>query len=205
MKEASLGSSVMVAAHGSTPKIRISEIFEYLSFINSVKRSMVLEIDHLRANYSCIKMRLYMYSVKEIPLYGLAEDEPSTRLFKTVNSNSEFDDNWMMINVNADSEHQLISTALVIQSIDSDRMEVKKLKHFAQKQVDAKSVALLLASNEAQEKILKHEETRSDAATHLESSCNEIRPAIEEQEREESSQAKPADSNIENEIKLLPN
>jgi histone-lysine N-methyltransferase SETD2 len=158
------------------------------------------------------------YSVEKIPLYDSAEDEPSTRLFKTVNSsNSEFDGNRMIINVNVDSEHQLMSTALVVQSLDSDPMEgvvmevknevsketklysqdnqpafLKKnamisrirsntacrnyhigsgsisnkrskqgsngrLKHFAQKQVDAKSVALLLASNEAQEEILKHE------------------------------------------------
>lgn len=156
------------------------------------------------------------YSVEKIPLYDSAEDEPSM-LFKTVNSNSEFDVKRMMINVNANSEHQLMSTALVVQSLDSDPMEgvvmeVKneaseetklysqnnqpaflkknamisrirsntacrnyhiesgsvsnkrlkqgssgKLKHYAQKQVDAKSVALLLASNEAQEEILKHE------------------------------------------------
>ncbi|XP_004306471.1 PREDICTED: histone-lysine N-methyltransferase ASHH1-like [Fragaria vesca subsp. vesca] len=245
------------------------------------------------------------YSVEKIPLYDSAEDEPSM-LFKTVNSNSEFDVKRMMINVNANSEHQLMSTALVVQSLDSDPMEgvvmeVKneaseetklysqnnqpaflkknamisrirsntacrnyhiesgsvsnkrlkqgssgKLKHYAQKQVDAKSVALLLASNEAQEEILKHEEMRSDAATHLESLYNEIRPAIEEHERDSqdsvatsvaekwieacclklkmefdlyssivkqvacttrkaSSESKYADSNIENEIKLLPN
>lgn len=153
------------------------------------------------------------YSVEKIPLYDSAEDEPSSMLLKTVNSNSH----QMMINVNADSEHQLMSTALVVHSLDSDPMEgvvmevkneaseetklysqdnqpaflkknamisrirsntacrnyhigsgsisnkrVKqgssaKLKHFAQKQVNAKSVALLLASNEAQEEILKHE------------------------------------------------
>ncbi|XP_050386962.1 histone-lysine N-methyltransferase ASHH1 isoform X2 [Argentina anserina] len=184
------------------------------------------------------------YSVEKIPLYDSAEDEPSSMLFKTVNSNSEFDVKGMMINVHADSENQLMSTALVVHSLESDPMEcvVKeaknevseetqiysldnqpaflkknamisrirsntacrnyhiesgsisnkrikqgssaKLKHYVQKQVNAKSVALLLASNEAQEEILKHEEMRSDAAAHLESLYNEIRPAIEEHERD---------------------
>ncbi|KAM1759662.1 hypothetical protein ACFX12_002625 [Malus domestica] len=180
------------------------------------------------------------YSVEKIPLYDSAEDEPSSRLFKAVNS-SEFDVAGMMVNVNVDSEHQLMSTALVVQSLDSVPMEgvvveVKtevsegrklysennqlsiskknamisrirsntagrnyhigsgsmsnkrskqyngKLKHGAQKQVDAKCVAALLASKEAQEEILSYERMKNDAATHLESLYNEIRPAIEEHE-----------------------
>ncbi|CAN6543695.1 unnamed protein product [Malus baccata var. baccata] len=184
------------------------------------------------------------YSVEKIPLYDSAEDEPSSRLFRAVNSSSsEFDVDGMMENVNVDSEHQLMSTALVVQSLDSVPMEgvvmeVKtevnmerklysednqlaiskknamisrirsntagrnyhigsgsmsnkrskqyngKLKHGAQKQVDAKSVAALLASKEAQEEILNYERMKNDAATHLESLYNEIRPAIEEHERD---------------------
>ncbi|XP_008237500.1 PREDICTED: histone-lysine N-methyltransferase ASHH1 isoform X3 [Prunus mume] len=185
------------------------------------------------------------YSVEKIPLYDSAEDEPSSRLFKTVNSSSsEFDVDGMMINVNVDSGHQLMSTALVVQSLDSVPMEgvvmgVKtevseerklysqenqppfarknamisrirsntacrnyhigsgsmpnkrskqysngKVKHGAQNQVDAKSFASLLASREAQEEILKYECMKNDAATHLESLYNEIRPAIEEHERD---------------------
>ncbi|KAM1682919.1 hypothetical protein COP1_034193 [Malus domestica] len=184
------------------------------------------------------------YSVEKIPLYDSAEDEPSSRLFRAVNSSSsEFDVDGMMENVNVDSEHQLMSTALVVQSLDSVPMEgvvmeVKtevnmerklysednqlaiseknamisrirsntagrnyhigsgslsnkrskqyngRLKHGAQKQVDAKSVAALLASKEAQEEILNYERMKNDAATHLESLYNEIRPAIEEHERD---------------------
>ncbi|KAM2731481.1 hypothetical protein EV2_035136 [Malus domestica] len=184
------------------------------------------------------------YSVEKIPLYDSAEDEPSSRLFRAVNSSSsEFDVDGMMENVIVDSEHQLMSTALVVQSLDSVPMEgvvmeVKtevnmerklysednqlaiseknaiisrirsntagrnyhigsgslsnkrskqyngRLKHGAQKQVDAKSVAALLASKEAQEEILNYERMKNDAATHLESLYNEIRPAIEEHERD---------------------
>ncbi|KAM2052899.1 hypothetical protein ACFX1T_002603 [Malus domestica] len=159
------------------------------------------------------------YSVEKIPLYDSAEDEPSSRLFKAVNS-SEFDVAGMMVNVNVDSEHQLMSTALVVQSLDSVPMEGVvvenamisrirsntagrnyhigsgsmsnkrskqyngKLKHGAQKQVDAKCVAALLASKEAQEEILSYERMKNDSATHLESLYNEIRPAIEEHERD---------------------
>ncbi|PON96239.1 hypothetical protein TorRG33x02_078280, partial [Trema orientale] len=59
-----------------------------------------------------------------------------------------------------------------------------KLKKLAQKQVDAKVVALLLPTKEAQEEVLKYEELKNDATSHLKSLYNEIRPAIEEHERD---------------------
>ncbi|KAM1862148.1 hypothetical protein ACFX14_002649 [Malus domestica] len=52
------------------------------------------------------------YSVEKIPLYDSAEDEPSSRLFKAVNS-SEFDVAGMMVNVNVDSEHVYCSCCAI--------------------------------------------------------------------------------------------
>lgn len=125
----------------------------------------------------------------------------------TVNfSNSEYSVDRMTPNVNMGSEHQFLSTSLVVQSLDSVPMEgvpinqIKaevneesklyshnpqqalsqkgqkyqvgprsmakkrskkysngKLKTLAPKQVDAKLVALLLPTKEAQEEVLKYE------------------------------------------------
>ncbi|GAB2275853.1 hypothetical protein Dimus_010597 [Dionaea muscipula] len=68
----------------------------------------------------------------------------------------------------------------------------KNLKHFpkrnskslSQKEVDARSIAQLIADKEAAEEILLYEEMKSEASSRLESLYNEIRPAIEEHERD---------------------
>ncbi|EXB81592.1 Histone-lysine N-methyltransferase ASHH1 [Morus notabilis] len=59
-----------------------------------------------------------------------------------------------------------------------------RTKNLAQKQVDAKAVALLLPTKEAQEEVLKYEEMKNDVTSQLESLYDEIRPAIEEHERD---------------------
>lgn len=53
-----------------------------------------------------------------------------------------------------------------------------------QKQVDAKHVTKLLAVKEAQEEVLTYEEMKNDAASELSLLYNEIRPVIEEHERD---------------------
>ncbi|XP_043804674.1 histone-lysine N-methyltransferase ASHH1 isoform X4 [Manihot esculenta] len=189
------------------------------------------------------------YSVEKIPLYDSAEDEPSTKLLKITNSNSEYDSGMnieysVMTNFNVGSEHHVESAALMLNPQDSVSTEgaimnpVKleaseeinlysqdaqqafaqkntmipfigskstcgnyhtgrgpmpkkrskhysngKLKQMPQKQVDAKHVAKLL-EKEAQEEVLIYEEVRNDAASQLSSLYNEIRPAIEEHERD---------------------
>ncbi|PSS31701.1 Histone-lysine N-methyltransferase, partial [Actinidia chinensis var. chinensis] len=60
----------------------------------------------------------------------------------------------------------------------------KKSKNNGRKQLDGKRVARLFASKQAQEEILKCEEIRNQAAAKLEASYDEIRPAIEEHERD---------------------
>ncbi|XP_019427259.1 PREDICTED: histone-lysine N-methyltransferase ASHH1 [Lupinus angustifolius] len=59
-----------------------------------------------------------------------------------------------------------------------------RLKNPIQKKVDAKFAAGLLASKEAQDEILKCEEIKNDATSGLDYLYNEIRPAIEEHERD---------------------
>lgn len=191
------------------------------------------------------------YSVEKIPLYDSAEDEPTSKLLKSMNSsNSESTVDGkskysMTMTVSVGSEHQFESTSVVVQSPDSVPMEVVvvneikieaseemklysqdtqqafsqknamisrirsnsacrnyhigpgslsnkrskqysngRLKHLSENQVDAKFAALLLASKEAQEEILRNEEIKNDANSGLESLYNEIRPAIEEYERD---------------------
>jgi len=68
----------------------------------------------------------------------------------------------------------------------------KKRSHFANKksrqnsgkQFDGKIVARLFTSKEAQEEIIRCEEIKNQAASKLSSSYDEIRPAIEEHERD---------------------
>ncbi|TYI22904.1 hypothetical protein ES332_A06G132000v1 [Gossypium tomentosum] len=59
-----------------------------------------------------------------------------------------------------------------------------KLKHLSKKQIDLKHLAKLLASKEAQEEVFRYEEMKNEAASQLASLYNEIRPAIEEHERD---------------------
>lgn len=166
----------------------------------------------------------YRYSVEKIPLYDSAEDEPTSKLLKSMNSsNSESTVDGkskysMTMTVSVGSEHQFESTSVVVQSPDSVPMEdvvvneikieaseeIKlysqdtqqafsqknamisrirsnsacrnyhigpgslsnkrskqysngRLKHLSENQVDAKFAALLLASKEAQEEILRNE------------------------------------------------
>ncbi|KAJ0085861.1 hypothetical protein Patl1_08007 [Pistacia atlantica] len=192
------------------------------------------------------------YSVEKIPLYDSAEDEPFTKLLKSMDSSElEIDANGkndfaMALSVGVKSEPLLESTSLVVQPPESVPMEgvvvnivpkteenedtklysqdtqqafsqknamisrIKsnsacrnyhigpgpvprkrsqpysngKSKNLAQKQVDAKHVAQLLASKEAQEEILRNEEMKREATSQLSSLYDEIRPAIEEHERD---------------------
>ncbi|KAJ7974026.1 histone-lysine N-methyltransferase ASHH1 [Quillaja saponaria] len=189
------------------------------------------------------------YSVDKIPLYDSAEDEPPTKVLKSVNSvnfeNEGKSEHVMTINVDTGSENLLESTAVVtIQPLDSvpaKDSDVKKrsevgsdnvklysqdaqqafpqknamisriqsntacrnyhigngslptkrskltngrLKNLTKKQVDVKSAAALLASKEAKEELFRHEEIKNDAASALDSLYNDIRPAIEEHERD---------------------
>ncbi|KAJ1424978.1 SET domain [Sesbania bispinosa] len=59
-----------------------------------------------------------------------------------------------------------------------------RFKNLIQKKIDAKFAAGLLASKEAQEEILDYEKRKDDATSSLDSLYNEIRPAIEEHERD---------------------
>ncbi|XP_012450901.1 histone-lysine N-methyltransferase ASHH1 isoform X1 [Gossypium raimondii] len=59
-----------------------------------------------------------------------------------------------------------------------------KLKHLSKKQIDLKHLAKLLASKEAQEEVFRYEEMKNEAASQLASLYNDIRPAIEEHERD---------------------
>ncbi|XP_010250432.1 PREDICTED: histone-lysine N-methyltransferase ASHH1 isoform X1 [Nelumbo nucifera] len=66
----------------------------------------------------------------------------------------------------------------------SARYRTRRPKRLAQKQVDAKLVVQLLGSKEAQEEVFTNEGKKKQATSQLESLYNEIRPAIEEHERD---------------------
>ncbi|KAK2457890.1 histone-lysine N-methyltransferase ASHH2 [Trifolium repens] len=60
----------------------------------------------------------------------------------------------------------------------------RRFKNRIQKKIDAKYAASLLTSKVAQEEILDYEKRKDDATDALDSLYNEIRPAIEEHERD---------------------
>ncbi|GAV80086.1 SET domain-containing protein [Cephalotus follicularis] len=217
------------------------------------------------------------YSVEKIPLYDSAEDEPSSKHLKTIDSSSfEYTINAqneysVIMNISMKPEHELESTTVVVQPLDlvstegvvmnavksesvgivavnavkSESMEgvllnaVKteaseemklyshdtqqalsqknallsripgssacqnyrigpramptkrpkhygngKPKHLLTRQVDVKHVTQLLASKEAREEVFRNEEMRNDATSQLAFLYDEIRPAIEEHERD---------------------
>ncbi|GLU06976.1 hypothetical protein SLE2022_239590 [Rubroshorea leprosula] len=111
------------------------------------------------------------YSVEKIPLYDSAEDEPATRLLKTVDSNSGNVTNLeneksMKVDISEGCDHQMKSTAPA-QTIDAVPMD-----------------GLLASSKEAQEEVLRYEKMKNDAASQLSSLYDDIRPVIEEHERD---------------------
>ncbi|XVF29832.1 hypothetical protein REPUB_Repub16aG0004900 [Reevesia pubescens] len=59
-----------------------------------------------------------------------------------------------------------------------------KSKNLSKKQIDLKHLSQLLASKEAQEEVFRYEELKNEAACQLASLYDEIRPAIEEHERD---------------------
>ncbi|XP_021771552.1 histone-lysine N-methyltransferase ASHH1-like isoform X1 [Chenopodium quinoa] len=136
------------------------------------------------------------YSVEKIPLYDSAEDEAS---MQTVTSTNSSKIEFMM-----DADHIIDSTLLNIDPLASlpanglasisrnyplpkkklKRVPKGKSKNLAQKEFNAKYVVSLLEAKEAQQEILMYEEMKTDASSNLESLYNEIRPAIEEHERD---------------------
>ncbi|XP_059654034.1 histone-lysine N-methyltransferase ASHH1 [Cornus florida] len=66
----------------------------------------------------------------------------------------------------------------------AQHMPKQKSKHVGRKQFDAKHVAKLFKSKETQEEVLKYEEVKNGATFKLDSLYDEIRPAIEEHERD---------------------
>lgn len=66
-----------------------------------------------------------------------------------------------------------------------------RLRYVSPKHVDAKTVASLLASKESQDEIVKYDEIKNLATSELDSIYNEIRPAIEEYERDSQDSVSP--------------
>ncbi|KAK9740816.1 hypothetical protein RND81_03G062400 [Saponaria officinalis] len=129
------------------------------------------------------------YSVEKIPLYDSTEDEPS-QTFASAISNLEFgsDDFPMEIDPLASIPANGLPPGTIqnysLPKKKQKRLPKAKLNDLNRKELDAKYIASLLDAKEAREEILIYEEMRIDASSNLESLYNEIRPAIEEHERD---------------------
>ncbi|CAK9154172.1 unnamed protein product [Ilex paraguariensis] len=66
----------------------------------------------------------------------------------------------------------------------SQQIPNRRSKHLGRKQVNAKDVARLFASKEAREEVMEYEEIKNQATSNLNAVYDQIRPAIEEHERD---------------------
>ncbi|XP_012075214.1 histone-lysine N-methyltransferase ASHH1 isoform X2 [Jatropha curcas] len=137
---------------------------------------------------------VYAFNVK--PLASISEEDAVMKPVKTEISKD--------INLFAQDDQQaFVQNNAMVSLIESDsgcrnyhigrgpmpkkrpkRFPNGKKKNLAENQVDAKQVVKLLALKEAQEEVLTYEEMKNGAASQLDSLYNEIRPAIEEHERD---------------------
>ncbi|XP_048500241.1 histone-lysine N-methyltransferase ASHH1 isoform X2 [Beta vulgaris subsp. vulgaris] len=114
------------------------------------------------------------YSIEKVPLYDSAEDEPSLQTATSTNFSK----------IDANGLASSICRKFPLSKKKLKRVPKGKSKIANQKELDAKYVVSLLEAKEAQQEILMYEEMKDDASSNLDSLYNEIRPAIEEHERD---------------------
>ncbi|KNA24538.1 hypothetical protein SOVF_014760 isoform B, partial [Spinacia oleracea] len=142
------------------------------------------------------------YSVEKIPLYDSAEDEIFLHTVSSSSSKIEIgsgdkdmmdaDDKIDSTLINIDPLASVVANGLastVCRKYPLPKKKLKQLnkgkaKNLNQREFNANYVVSLLEAKEAQQEILVYEEIKNDASSNLESLYNEIRPAIEEHERD---------------------
>ncbi|KAH9691845.1 Histone-lysine N-methyltransferase ASHH1 [Citrus sinensis] len=161
---------------------------------------------------------LVVQPLESVPMEGVVvnaikiEESEETKLYPQDTQQQVFSQNNAMIS-RIRSNSACRNYHIGPESMPKKRSQLKsngKLKHLAQKHVDAKHVCQLLAFKEAQEEVLRNEvlvifstvttlmdvsstcshfpscvqEMKNEASTQLASLYNDIRPAIEEHERD---------------------
>lgn len=135
---------------------------------------------------------LVVQPLESVPMEGVVvnaikiEESEETKLYPQDTQQQVFSQNNAMIS-RIRSNSACRNYHIGPESMPKKRSQLKsngKLKHLAQKHVDAKHVCQLLAFKEAQEEILRNEEMKNEASSQLASLYNDIRPAIEEHERD---------------------
>lgn len=130
--------------------------------------------------------------LESVPMEGVVvnaikiEESEETKLYPQDTQQQAFSQNNAMIS-RIRSNSACRNYHIGPESMLKKRSQLKsngKLKHLAQKHVDAKHVSQLLALKEAREEVLRNEEMKNEASSQLASLYNEIRPAIEEHERD---------------------
>lgn len=147
------------------------------------------------------------YTVDEFPLYDSAEDEPSEKVNKVTDSTIQepsitvkteyngFGHKYKtdisggprnmkreIESVKGGGQHGMVVSGTAKRA--GRRSPNRKQKLSGRKPVNGKRVAQLFASKKVQEQLIKCEEVRSEAGVMLDSVYDEIRPAIEERERD---------------------
>ncbi|KAF4352091.1 hypothetical protein F8388_000783 [Cannabis sativa] len=144
------------------------------------------------SEHQFLSTSLVVQSLDSVPMEGMDIDE-----FKTDEANAESklysqDAQHTPSQKHAATSHSTSNSTTRKYQVGPKSMAKKKSKRYAngklkkaaQKEVDMKLVALLLPTKEAQEEVLKFEEVKNCATSHLKTLYDEIRPAIEEHERD---------------------
>ncbi|KAK9270236.1 hypothetical protein L1049_025813 [Liquidambar formosana] len=134
---------------------------------------------------------LVVEALDSVPMEGIVVNVTKTEVGEERKSYSQ-DTQQAFSQTNAMVSHIQSNSACRNYQIGPGPVPKKRSKHLSngrskflvQKQVDAKLVAHLLTSKEAQDEVVKCEDMKNCATSHLNSLYNEIRPAIEEHERD---------------------
>ncbi|OVA01074.1 SET domain [Macleaya cordata] len=166
---------------------------------SKVESNMILKHDHsmkmndgIQPGYGSLSTALVIEPLNSVPMEGVVMNEAKielseeNKLYQPDTTHQSFaHKNAMISRIRSNSAcRNYYIQRNPITNKRSANYSNGRSKHLAQKQVDAKLVGQLLASNEAREEINNYEEKKKQATSELDSLYNEIRPAIEEHERD---------------------
>ncbi|KAK3018019.1 hypothetical protein RJ639_004739, partial [Escallonia herrerae] len=167
-----------------------ARLLEKMSSINP--ESIAMTDDYSVGSNNHLASALNVEPLYSVPVEGTAVNTGKSELCGATKSFSEDTQkafqqtNPIISGIQRDSAAQSFnfSSASDSKKRSAQHIPKRRSKQNGRKQFDAKHVAKLFASKEAQEEVIKYEELRKEATSKLDSLYDEIRPAIEEHERD---------------------
>ncbi|KAK2972581.1 hypothetical protein RJ640_020134 [Escallonia rubra] len=167
-----------------------ARLLERMTSINP--ESIAMTDDYSEGSNNRLASALNVEPLYSVPVEAIAvntgKSEPcgATKSFSEDTQKAFQQTNPIISGIQSDSAAQSFnfSSASDSKKRSAQHIPKRRSKQNGRKQFDAKHVAKLFASKEAQEEVIKYEELRKEATSKLDSLYDEIRPAIEEHERD---------------------